>query len=98
LSLPPLPWSARGNRVYAADGEEIAVATKASPKHRATADATARRIAAAVSLAEASLEREDAFAAKTGGPINPVADARIASAITAERATLDLYRAVAKTS
>lgn len=39
------PWTARGNRIYAADGEEILVATKASPKHRAGANNLAAALA-----------------------------------------------------
>ena len=41
LTLPPGPWSAVGNRVYAADGKEILVATKADPRWRQIADETA---------------------------------------------------------
>lgn len=36
---------AKGSRLYADDGEEIAVATKASPKYRHLADGTAAEIA-----------------------------------------------------
>lgn len=45
---PPIPWTAKGSRIYAADGEEIAVATKASPKHRGVTEATAAAIVEAV--------------------------------------------------
>ena len=49
-TLPPAPWTVRGNRVYAADGEEIAVATNASPRWRKHSDATAQVLAAAPEL------------------------------------------------
>jgi len=45
--LPPGPWEHKGNRVYAADGEEIAVATRASPRYRNVCDNTALFIALA---------------------------------------------------
>jgi hypothetical protein len=53
------PWMARGNRIYAPDGGEIAVATKADPKHRAQAEDNARLIAVAPDLFKAL---EDLFA------------------------------------
>lgn len=49
----PKPWTVKGNRIYAADGEEIGVATKASPRHRKAAEATAALMAAAPDLREA---------------------------------------------
>ena len=49
-TLPPAPWTAKGNRVYAADGEEVAVATNASPRWRECSDATARLIAASAKM------------------------------------------------
>jgi hypothetical protein len=59
---PPAPWTAKGNRVYAADGEEIAVATKASPRWRATADETATLIADASRLESRCAEAEATIA------------------------------------
>lgn len=46
----PAPWTVKGNRIYASDGEEIGVATKASPRHRTRAEATARLMGAAPDL------------------------------------------------
>lgn len=51
-----LPLTVDGNRIYAANGEEIAVATKASPKHRAHANETASFLAFAGLLYEACTE------------------------------------------
>lgn len=45
-------WTAKGTRIYAADGGEIAVATKADPKHRAYAEETATSIVACVNACE----------------------------------------------
>jgi len=54
-TLPPAPWTARSNRVYAADGEEVAVATNASPRWRKCSDATARLVAATPDLLARSI-------------------------------------------
>jgi len=43
-TLPPAPWTRKGNRLYAADGEEIVVATNASPKYRKVSVETAEAI------------------------------------------------------
>ena len=51
--FPEGPWTAKGTRIYAADGEEIAVATRASPRYRGRAGKTARLIAAAPEMYEA---------------------------------------------
>lgn len=65
--LPPLPWRAEGVRIYASDGSEIAVATKADPKWRAVVEQTASLIVSAANAYERGqlLERtnaEDALA------------------------------------
>jgi len=51
----PGPWAQGGamsgeTRIYAADGGEVAVATRSDPKHRYAAEANARLIAAAPDL------------------------------------------------
>jgi len=51
--LPVGPWTAKGTRVYAADGEEIAVATKASPKWRGRAEDTAYMLSSSPDMYEA---------------------------------------------
>jgi len=52
LNLTPV--TVRGTRIYAADGEEIAVATRASNKWRGSADDTALRIKVALNSHEAA--------------------------------------------
>ena len=51
--LPPGPWVATENRVFAADGEEIGVATRASSRWRKSANWTALALASVPRLANA---------------------------------------------
>ena len=53
----PGPWKARGPRIYDANGEEVAVATRASPVNRKYAEETARRIAFAAPGAAVEIDR-----------------------------------------
>jgi len=63
--FPEGPWTAKGTRIYAADGEEIAVATRASPRYRGCAGKTARLIAAAPEMYEALSESQSLLAQLT---------------------------------
>ena len=47
-SHTPTPWVVRGSRIYDANDEETAVATRASPRNRAHTKETANRIVACV--------------------------------------------------
>lgn len=82
-AIPPTPWTARGSRVYAADGEEIGVATKASPRHRKTTAATAAMCAAAPELADVLLSM-----AKLYRDQYPLADVAWGTAYEQARAAL----------
>jgi HNH endonuclease len=64
---PPIPWTRKDNRLYAADGEEIVVATNASPKYRKVSSETAEAIRVkvnshdALAKSHADLQRELRF-------------------------------------